>query len=353
MLEKLSAAQLVKVFNAVTDREKPVKKFESHARALALTTAELDRMGVAAPVALARAGLPVPADTDAAAYDLAQAESTHAWPEQDDAAEPVAEAPKLLTYAPAPVCANCEAPLTAENMQAGSSLCHACAGRNISASVEKPGLRSAGRSPRLGPKPGRETLKKSQAHVPTAINAINGETVELRSLHGPVRTVEGDPEKAARKVASAAVAELRKARKAKAAEPAEKVLVRTETWPYAKAVTVPAVEPAPAAEPVSKAAAPRKAPTPATGALSPDHILFLKALRDAKVFAGKPVEARVGQWVKYGAVHDSDSPHNLPKGRMPGLTRVVRHRGLIDIRVEGRTLETCLTAAGLEAIIGS
>jgi hypothetical protein len=54
--------------------------------------------------------------------------------------------------------------------------------------------------------------KSNERFKRTAINLMTGKTVELQSLHGPLRTVEGDPEKAARKVARKAAAPLRAAR---------------------------------------------------------------------------------------------------------------------------------------------
>jgi hypothetical protein len=373
MFDKLSAAQLVKVFNAVTDRVKPVRKFESHARALALTIAELDRMQVSAPVALARAGLPVPAD--APAEDQATrygkiadglAADYNAMVDKA-AAERAAEAEATVPLNPsvdglfdAAAAERCQPWGTADEYEAPAPKIGTClhCGSLLSAvtgecvrGVHCPGeLLPAGRTPRMGPKPGRETLKRSERQfVPTATDAVSGAPVELRSLHGPVRTVEGDPEKAAAKIAKDSVKELRQARLERqtakvakrarqAATTTEKVLVRTEAWPYAKAAEAPAVPTAP----------PVKAPAKTDG-LTAEQTRLLVALIDCKALAGKPLHERAGEWVKYKAIHDSDTPHNLAKGQLPGLTGALRRRGMIELRGSSANGEVRLTAAALEA----
>jgi len=283
MLDKLSAAQLVKVFNAVTDREKPVRKFESHARALALTIAELDRMNVTAPVAMARAGLAVPVNVPLAALKKAVADG-----------------------------------------------------------VERHGA---------------VVEVRAAAFVPTAIDAVSGNIVELRSLHGPIRTVEGDPEKAAAKIAKDSVKELRQARlEREAAKVAKRARTRlghlaapapaNSTGPFLGIVGLkrpseaPAT-PAPASKPVSLAGA-------AQG-LTPEQDRLLMALIDCKALTDKPLKERAGVWVKYKAIHDSNTPHNLAKGQLPGLTGALRRRGMIELRGNSANGEVCVTTTGLEA----
>jgi hypothetical protein len=101
------------------------------------------------------------------------------------------------------------------------------------------------RTTKTAPKPGRETLKKSDRAPRIAVNAVTGAPVELKSLHGPVRTVDGDPEKAARRAARASVVQLRTTRQAKAAPAApEKPVERPAMRAGAKrtaASTAPAI----------------------------------------------------------------------------------------------------------------
>lgn len=178
--------------------------------------------------------------------------------------------------------------------------------------------------------------------------------------------------------------------------PAEKVLVRTEEWPFAKVLAgvdaaldpnrtaggdvaipaTPAVKAArtrsrrartemakaelqriadslpaavaPAAKPGCKPAA---APAPA-GALSDDQVRLLTALVDAKAFKEKGLRRaeRAGVWIKYRAIHDSDAPHNLPKGKLPGLTGGLRRQGYLDIRGNSSNGEIMVTQKGLDAV---
>jgi hypothetical protein len=141
-----------------------------------------------------------------------------------------------------------------------------------------------------------------------------------------------------------------------------KVLVRTEGWPFAKAVTLlprqtPQVPALPGMTPLG--IKPAKAPQ----AAKVDYGLALTiALAKANVWAekGLRLEERAGHWVPFESVHDSLLPHGLTKGQMPAATGNARKRGLIDVAWSdqigmGRPRRGMikLTAAGLAAHKGS
>lgn len=153
MITTLSAAQLVRVYNAVTDG-KPVKKFESQPRALERTQAELARMGVTSAEAMARAGFQVPAKDEA----------------PDRAAEP---------YIDRHGAEHLDPPHRKRRLEAA-----------IHARVA--------------------------AAAPGPVNLLTGDTLPRKQSYAtdPTRKAEGDPAKAARKVARKAAAPLRAARKA-------------------------------------------------------------------------------------------------------------------------------------------
>jgi len=163
--------------------------------------------------------------------------------------------------------------------------------------------------------PAPKQLTYDPASIRQAVNLVNGETVSVANLHGPVRAVDGAPEKAARKAAAEAVAPLKAAREA-------------------AAVQVPAT---PAVAPAG------------SSALTPEQTRLLVALIDCKALADKPLHARVGVWVRYKALHDSETPHNLAKGQLPGLTGALRRKGMIELRGSSANGEVRLTAAALEA----
>ena len=160
-----------------------------------------------------------------------------------------------------------------------------------------------------------------------ATNLINGETVSVANLHDPIRTVEGDPVKAARKAATKTV---------KASKAAAKAATKLDAQIGRK--------------PAKPAAAPVKAAAKVNGDLSEDQMRLLTALVDCKAFGDKPLAKRVGVWIKYKAIHDSDTPHNLPKGKLPSATGVLRRHGFLDIRGSSSNGEIMLTAAGLARI---
>jgi hypothetical protein len=168
-----------------------------------------------------------------------------------------------------------------------------------------------------------------------------------------------------------------------------KALVRTEEWPYAKAVTMlprptPQVPALPGMTPLglpagvvvddqgakveiakisgdtlaaaAAAALPKASPQ---AALKTDYGLALtSALATAKVWLtkGLALSDRAGVWVHFDAVHESNVPHGLSKGQMPASTGNARKRGLIDVAWSDevglgkpRKLAVRLTGTGLEA----
>jgi hypothetical protein len=265
-LDKLSAAQLVLIHNAVTTGAQ-VKKFESQPKALARTLYVLGANALTLEQGARLAGL-LPAE------DAAPAEKvlvrTQEWP-----------------YAKA-----------------------------------------------VGPEP----KAYDPASIRQATNLVNGETVSVANVHGPVRAVDGDPEAAARKVAAEAVAPLKAARKAATPQ----VAALPGVTPLGlKEVARPHVEAA------------RKFLTALDGkdaaevALTREQSQLLGALVDCKALSATPLDARAGVWVKYKAIHESDTPHNLAKGQLPGLTGALRRRGFIELRGSSANGEVQVTAAGL------
>jgi hypothetical protein len=128
--------------------------------------------------------------------------------------------------------------------------------------------------------------------------------------------------------------------------------VKVEALPDAVTAILERSKAADAAAPVATPKAARKPAAPKSDALSDEHVRFLIALLDAKVWAemGLSREARVGVWVPFKAIHDSNTPHNLPNGKLPGLTGGLRRRGLIDTGWE-KQITVQLTQAGLDAAI--
>ncbi len=90
------------------------------------------------------------------------------------------------------------------------------------------------------PQPAPEATRAPGAFE--AMDLVTGRVVPLRSLHDPLRRVDGDPEKAARKVAAAAVAHYRAARQpAASAAPATVAAVLPADGPARSNRTLPAV----------------------------------------------------------------------------------------------------------------
>ena len=87
-------------------------------------------------------------------------------------------------------------------------------------------------------------------------------------------------------------------------------------------------------------------------------LMLTVALLTAKVWREKGLrpQERVGVWVHFDAVHESDPPHTLTKGQLPASTGAARKRGLIEtgwtneVGLPGpRKIAVRLTAAGLDA----
>lgn len=184
------------------------------------------------------------------------------------------------------------------------------------------------------------------ASLKQATNLVNGAPVSVANLHPPVRSVAGDPEKAARKAARASTAGLQAARKA--AAKMDRAIGSAPAVRNRREVGVRPVR-KPAAQPAASMAAVRPAAVP--GALSEAQLRLLGALIDARAFNDLPLAERAGVWIKYKALHDTNTPHNLAKGQLPGLTGGLRRRGLIDIRGNSATGEVQVTLAGLTAYL--
>jgi hypothetical protein len=302
MLNDLSAAKLVKVFNAITDG-KPVRKFEAQRTGIKRVRAEMERLGISEADALARAGMPVPAP-----------------------AAP-AELPEMATLR--------AALLTDPNVRIGAAVLRDVA-RDREA--EKVLVRTEAW-------PYAKAVTETELPPDGPVDLITGKQLPpMRGVQNdPIRKAEGDPKKAARKVAKEAVAKLRTAR-----ETGVKRLSGRGLRAALKATEVPEVSPAPAPR-KAKAPAPKATASAAPGGLAPEHKRLLTALINCKALADKPLTERAGAWVKYKAIHDSSAPHGLDNHRLPGLTRALRIRGLIDLRGSSANGEVCVTAAGLEA----
>lgn len=105
-----------------------------------------------------------------------------------------------------------------------------------------------------------------------------------------------------------------------------------------------------AAPKTPKAAAPKTPKAPKTDGLGDDQIRLLNALVDCKALTSAPIEQRVGLWVRSAAVHDSETPHNLPMRQVPGVMGALRRRGLVECGWD-KAATVRLTQAGLDALL--
>jgi hypothetical protein len=85
-----------------------------------------------------------------------------------------------------------------------------------------------------------------------------------------------------------------------------------------------------APKPVARKSAPKAAP----GGVSPEAAKVLKALYFAPAFRDLPAPERIGYWVEYKSINESDAPHGLPVRRVPGFVAGLQRRGLIECRMD-------------------
>jgi hypothetical protein len=93
----------------------------------------------------------------------------------------------------------------------------------------------------------------------------------------------------------------------------------------------------------------RGEPRPAKPAASTDGLKVLVALFFSPALGELADDARVGEWVDYKTIIESDRPHGLAGRQVSGLIAGLQRRGLIECRMDkpGK-YSTRLTAAGFE-----
>jgi hypothetical protein len=90
------------------------------------------------------------------------------------------------------------------------------------------------------------------------------------------------------------------------------------------------------------------ASTPAPGALAPETLALLAAVAYAPPLRDLEPKAKIGVWIPYKTIHESDRPHGLNRRRVPGFMTTLFRRGLVDCRAErAGKYSACVTAAGV------
>jgi hypothetical protein len=93
----------------------------------------------------------------------------------------------------------------------------------------------------------------------------------------------------------------------------------------------------------------RGEPKPAKPAASTDGLKVLVALFFSPALRSLADDARVGAWVDYKTINESDRPHGFVGRQVSGLIAGLQRRGLVECRMDkpGK-FSTRLTAAGFE-----
>jgi hypothetical protein len=107
-------------------------------------------------------------------------------------------------------------------------------------------------------------------------------------------------------------------------------------------------------------AKPRARPAPAPKAakaadeLSPEATALLKAVFYSPALRDLEPEAKVGKWIAYKTIHESDRPHGLAVKRVPGFMTTLSRRGLVECRAEkAGQYSACITEAGVALAQGA
>ena len=91
------------------------------------------------------------------------------------------------------------------------------------------------------------------------------------------------------------------------------------------------------------------APTAAQDALSTEARALLAAVAYSPALRDLEPEEKVGKWVAYKTIHESDRPHGLNRRRVPGFMTTLSRRGFVECRAEKKAgqYSACVTAAGV------
>ena len=90
------------------------------------------------------------------------------------------------------------------------------------------------------------------------------------------------------------------------------------------------------------------APAPAPAALAPEARALLAAVAYAPPLRDLEPEAKIGVWIAYQTIHQSDRPHGLNRRRVPGFMTTLHRRGFVECRAErAGKYSARVTAAGV------